>query len=274
MSWIITGSQKNNWTPADITTALWLDGSDNSTIFSDAGITPATDGAAVRQWNDKSGNNRHVTQSTAGNRPEFTANSLNGRGSIAFADTSRWLLGAVGDESAFDFTSTLYVFFVGQIAASSGANVFINKGRATFSDTGWYGDINSANPSLIGITAPSSWSSVDAQGTIAANTDYIYSFEANGSTARARKNGTTTSTTVDAKASWVASANDETLLIGGYDTIPLSTNYEGIMRQIIVMPTVPSLAIIQKLEGWAAHYYGLTADLPADHPYKTAIPVP
>jgi len=24
MSWIITGTQKNNWTPVDIDTALWL----------------------------------------------------------------------------------------------------------------------------------------------------------------------------------------------------------------------------------------------------------
>ena len=29
----------------------------------------------------------------------------------------------------------------------------------------------------------------------------------------------------------------------------------------------------QKLEGWAAHKYGLTDNLPLDHPYKTLIPI-
>lgn len=28
----------------------------------------------------------------------------------------------------------------------------------------------------------------------------------------------------------------------------------------------------QKLEGWAAHKYGLTGNLPNDHPYKTLVP--
>lgn len=34
----------------------------------------------------------------------------------------------------------------------------------------------------------------------------------------------------------------------------------------------PSLDTIQRLEGWAAHYYGLTANLPGGHPYKTDPP--
>ena len=273
MSWIITGTQKNSFTPADITTALWLDGSDNSTIFSDAGVTPATNGSSVYQWNDKSGNGRNVTQTTLGNRPAFTTNSLNGKSAITFADNSRWMLGAAGDESAFDYTSELYFFCVCQISAS-GSNVITNKGRLTYNNNGWYVDINNTNQALIGFTAPASYSSIDTGSSLSLNTDIIISFEANNATVRSRLNGVTKSTTVVNKASWAATTNNQTLSIGAYQTSGSATNFEGIMRQIIIMSSVPSLTDIQKLEGWAAHHYGLTANLPIDHPYKTAVPVP
>lgn len=52
------------WTPAQITTALWFDASDSSTITTVSG--------AVSQWNDKSGNNRHATQAAASERPLLT----------------------------------------------------------------------------------------------------------------------------------------------------------------------------------------------------------
>ena len=56
-----------DWTPANggVPTALWLDADDATTITKDGGNL-------VSQWNDKSGNARHVTQATAANRqPPF-----------------------------------------------------------------------------------------------------------------------------------------------------------------------------------------------------------
>jgi hypothetical protein len=52
--------------------------------------------------------------------------------------------------------------------------------------------------------------------------------------------------------------------------------YEPLNGQIatIVIATNPSLTDLQKLEGWAAHKYGLTANLPSDHPYKLVGPTP
>ena len=40
----------------------------------------------------------------------------------------------------------------------------------------------------------------------------------------------------------------------------------------IISNTQPSATDIDKLFGWAAHKYGLTANLPAGHPYKTVAP--
>ncbi|MCB0554124.1 MAG: hypothetical protein KDD02_11275, partial [Phaeodactylibacter sp.] len=39
--------------------------------FTDAGSTPATDGASVQQWNDISGNDLHTAQATAGQQPTY-----------------------------------------------------------------------------------------------------------------------------------------------------------------------------------------------------------
>ncbi|MFM6248178.1 MAG: hypothetical protein ACKPEQ_03330, partial [Dolichospermum sp.] len=61
---------KKLWTPAQISTALWLDAADASTII--------LNGSTVSQWRDKSGNGRHVSQATAANQPLFVTNQLNG----------------------------------------------------------------------------------------------------------------------------------------------------------------------------------------------------
>lgn len=55
------------WTPAQLQTAIWLDASDSSTI--------TLNGINVSQWNDKSGNGRNATQSTAANQPLYGTNT-------------------------------------------------------------------------------------------------------------------------------------------------------------------------------------------------------
>ena len=71
------------WNPSMISTALWLDAADATTLFTtDSGSTLATNGSAVGRWNDKSGNTRNATQATAGSRPLFAAAGLNGKAAI------------------------------------------------------------------------------------------------------------------------------------------------------------------------------------------------
>jgi prepilin-type N-terminal cleavage/methylation domain-containing protein len=60
----------SGWTPSDITTDLWLDASDNSTFLGGEELD------LVEQWNDLSGNDRHVTQSTLSDMPEYVDNSI------------------------------------------------------------------------------------------------------------------------------------------------------------------------------------------------------
>jgi hypothetical protein len=52
--------------------SLWLDGGDGTSV--------TLSGSNVTQWNDKSGNSRHATQTTSGLRPTYTSNFINFNG--------------------------------------------------------------------------------------------------------------------------------------------------------------------------------------------------
>ena len=68
----------NNWTPAELTTHLWFDGADASTISHASNV--------VSQWRDKSGNERHANAS-GGNQPQYVASGLNGKSLLRFDGT-------------------------------------------------------------------------------------------------------------------------------------------------------------------------------------------
>lgn len=72
---IVVGTE---WSPASITTQLWFDANDAGSI------TIAT---GVSQWNDKSGNARHVTQATGANQPAYNSVQLNGLATLSFDGT-------------------------------------------------------------------------------------------------------------------------------------------------------------------------------------------
>ena len=68
---------------------LWLDAADASTLFDATtdGSLVAADGGVAR-WEDKSGNARHATQSTSGNRPQRKTNQQNGLDALLFDGTN------------------------------------------------------------------------------------------------------------------------------------------------------------------------------------------
>lgn len=60
------------WTPASLSPDFWIEAADTAHIYTDLGSTPVTtDGQAVEQWNDKSGNARNVTQAVSASRPLY-----------------------------------------------------------------------------------------------------------------------------------------------------------------------------------------------------------
>lgn len=79
---------------------LWLDAADAASITLNSGN--------VSQWNDKSGNGRTLQQTTANNRPAWTAARVNGRYAAVF-DGANDSLGV-----SFTFTQPITLFVVGK----------------------------------------------------------------------------------------------------------------------------------------------------------------
>jgi hypothetical protein len=71
--------------PTDIAgLRLWL--KSDTGVYSDAGVTLATNGQGVQEWHDQSGNGNHATQSTPGNRPVLVTSAINSLPAIDFDD--------------------------------------------------------------------------------------------------------------------------------------------------------------------------------------------
>jgi hypothetical protein len=143
------------WTPANLTSLLWLDASDSSTITQSSGL--------VSQWSDKSGNARHVTSSLT-NRPEIGSVQINGLPSITFDgsndclwiqnDTSTRNIGNVICSSVLLDNGSNNVQYLHASTDSAGSTRYACSLRATGNkfgfggrrlDSNQYAAVNSAN---------------------------------------------------------------------------------------------------------------------------------
>ena len=84
------------FSPMQYSPALWLDGSDRSTLYQDRTGASATtlvtsDADPIGTWRDKSGNARHVTAPTDAARPTFKTGIQNGRSITRFDGTDDYL---------------------------------------------------------------------------------------------------------------------------------------------------------------------------------------
>jgi len=225
MSWTITNSQKVNWSPSLITTALWLDAADATTI--------AESGGSISQWNDKSGNSRHAIQATSGNRPTVSTGGLNSKNVIAFNGSSQWF------SNISSYTGQCFI----AVAQSSQSKAFagLHSGVSAPSElilnssgTGvQFGTVNGTTGSSITFQQPFIW---------------VYQL---GSPVTAIRTLGQEPTVLGATRAWV-----------------------GYCAELICISTSISISTRQNIEGYLAHKWGLTANLPVDHPYKTNPPVP
>lgn len=134
-TWSVT-TVSAGFSPSDISgLQLWLDANDSATITHSSN--------AVSQWNDKSGNSRHFTQSSAGAKPTTNTRTLNSKNMLDF-DGSDWMtsnleaLGSTGLHMAAGQAFTVFVvldhdanagYFFGRASAAAG-----NRGFAILTD--------------------------------------------------------------------------------------------------------------------------------------------
>jgi len=230
------------WTPAEITTALWLDAADSDTI--------TLNGSNVSQWDDKSGNAFDLTQGTSAAQPGYLENEINGLNVIQFS-SAKWL-GKTDRPTA----SAASVFFVLKHDSAETRHIIFGN-RATSSLWIQAADSGSTNTSVYG-----------SSGT--PSTYY------NGSLQSSLNRGTAFSTFDGAAAvasiincSFSNSNWTTRFAVNGYssDTWPIDK-----VGEIIIVGEAVDTDTRQKIEGYLAWKWGLEANLPSGHPYKDAAP--
>jgi|GEM_PF-4306931 len=115
----------NKWGIANVTLGmqLWLDASDDTTVFSDAGCSSiASANGSVSCWKDNSG---HGNNAVAGNSPTFKTNIMNGLSGISFNGSTNYL--SVANNSSIALTGDMTIFGVMNFTDYSGWQTFISK---------------------------------------------------------------------------------------------------------------------------------------------------
>lgn len=255
------------WNPSMISTALWLDAADSTTLFTtDTGSTLATNGSAVGRWNDKSGNGRNVVQSTSGSRPTYNATGQNNLGSLAFNSTSTTFLQRTEPNLSNTFTCV--------VAASNsvitGAPCMFGQGTTNLNPR-FQMDRNGTDARMIRINDGNNLANA-VQAGVHSVSAFIQVATDNGSLQGVSLNGASLSTISAISANYSTAI----LTVGAvYASAPSpSALWNGSIFEVVYAPVMLSTLDRQKLEGYLAHKWGLTTNLPSDHPYKIAAPVP
>lgn len=254
MSWIITPQQKVSWNPTMMQTALWLDASDADTLSTTAGV--------VDQWSDKSGNGRHAT-GTGTARPAVAPNSLDGKSVITFDGTDDALF--IGPSFLIQPNVLIACVvkennggFGGVISAESSIppnnqaiTLNIGSSRTYEADYGnrfiAYTISTGVNWGTVAVVYTPAYTSIAFNGTVEA--------------------------TVTSDATLVDVGVSPAQVIGKYRTN--DTNFGAMdLAELVVGTSGGEMFERQRLEGYLAHKWGLTANLPAGHPYKVNPPAP
>lgn len=261
----ISGTQP--WTPANLATkpAVWLN--DTSSVTDDGT-------GHCSQWSDISGNARHFVQATASQRPAIVADGQNGRPMLTFDGVDDWLSGTATCAALTNNIAELSIFAVANPTPSATYKRIVNfsvggtssGGRAalalnsnSFDAAQRRSDVGSAANALIA-QSDSAWRIIQSEHNWTA------------ATVAARIDGGSATTTDTGQGSGnTAATNSYKVEMGG--TIDVGGQYvASSFAEVIVLAYVPSDADRQQIEGYLAYRWGLQANLPADHPYKTNPP--
>jgi len=233
------------WSPSQISTELWLDGSDSSTITETSG--------AISQWNDKSGNARHASQSNASYRPVVSAATFSAIPSVYFGVPLKFF-----EISSFGSGTHSWFF------------AFVSDGATT---------------SFVGDPSLTTYIPIATLGST--NTNILRLNNVNDPSGAYQIYGGESSQSVANRGDAYTELNRANGNICGYINLPVITGTirlglassatsflpRGYMGEAIVLSGTPSSDTIQKVQGYLAHKWGLLSTLPSNHPYKTGAPM-
>jgi len=253
MQLAISGSTNAAWTPSSITTRLWLDMDDQTTFTSSGGNVTAIA--------DKSGNNYNFN-ADGGSTLTAVNTSQNGKNILRFDNNSD----ATSFRSiAFSSTAVHKWYFVVKVTASDNHDALITftksnptlqmimfnlSGGGTFSGD-WY-----MNPGT----------SMAGNSTNLLNQWAMLSIELDIPNARATASLNATAYNTNITQSGLSTMGTGSVKLNDYQN-----NADSDWGEVLFVEDVTQ-SNSDKVEGYLAHKWGLTTDLPSNHPYKTSAP--
>ena len=222
--------------------------------YKDAGVTLATDGETVQQWNDQSGAGRNLAQGTSGARPTLVANVLNGKPVIRFDGTDDVLQSSAA-LSSFITAAAGTFFVVGILRANNTDNATEYENDAAFQDVSGnvYLSFRTSNPRTRSVNFDGS---ADVAGK---NTDVI---DAPHCFLWLHSGGNVYHGLSDVRSSQLASAaSGNTLTLAS--TLRVGGNYATVFTQIDIAEIVVYAAAVSEsdrlgVEKYIANKYGLS----------------
>lgn len=239
--------------------ALWLDAMDASSIKVTSG--------AVEAWIDKSGNNRNISQSTAGNRPTYVTTNPNDPYVQFVAGSSQYI--DLSDAAGLAVGRSFSAFVVEErTVAATGANLynfFIGGSTGTLNSNLVLGYIDDTM-FLAFFTNDLTWVSPPYNASSASSNIRIWSLDYTKPGRNMYMDGLMQASDTYASdiAAWAGAS------LGRYQYS--GTYYSGRIREILWY--TPALTSNERsmVEGYLAHKWNRKGTLSFGHPYKKVIP--
>ena len=262
------------WNPAtDITTAFWIDASDTgSYTLSGSTVTAVTDKASNfsitvngTPTRVTSGLNSLNVWDFSGSSEDFTTSDEQAVASSG----NHWAIGVFLADTVDDTQDSFYSFENNTVAAGSKRDYAVSAGNASLFNGELDLDGLSSNriSSTIGnLQAFDSAVTLDAfhlVGTI---------FNKTGNQIAARVDGSDAFTPVNDYDNSINTNQDVRIMRNR-----ANERLDGRVAEFFCVAAIPGtggtdLTEFLKAEGYLAHKWGLTANLPVDHPYKNSVP--
>lgn len=277
-------NRKRYWKIEDLSSiAMWYDAKDGNTIYNTSNQTPPSNNQNINRWNNKG--NITILDRLYG-EGIYLSSGINNNPSITPSGSYR-LHNIITQYTAnqiplFKNVSGISCYFILKMTSfASTSQVFFNsfEGTQSGSDRIRFG-ITSSQYLYCYSLGPGGNTGTTLTGsiTITTNEDWIIggNFDYSTGNLNLRLNGNnetsgTFSTTGNSK-----NADIGTLVIGRNQGVGFghnSQNFSGRVGEIILVHEYLNDNSSKKLEGYLAHKWGLTSNLPNDHPYKSKRPL-
>lgn len=281
MRWMfVEQTAASPWSPSDLASlAAWYDASDSTTVFdaTTGGSLPADDGDVAR-IEDKSSSGFHLTQATAGNRPVRVAAEQNSLDALSFTRTNVEYLerGTTAIARNVGGVTIAAVFKQNDFSGNGNiAHIAVGTGNGARVDLVTKQNFDSIYAGGRRLDADSYQLASAPNNTLTNNTWYtavaVHDFA--NQNLSVFVDGTSVAENTTYHAGGNLSDTDANSMAIGTNTNATSTYaLGGMIGEIVIVDAALSQSDREKLEGYLAHKWGLTAGLDAAHPYKSSAP--